>query len=124
MRNILGLALILSILSAPVVFAQPKGCPPGLAKKSPPCVPPGLAKKGGQGDRSIQYILGPDGRVYQVGDSLDGFRPIILDARRARRLPQLDDSRVYVELDGKIVEVIKAGNLFVRTVGAISDLLN
>jgi hypothetical protein len=26
--------------------ASPKGCPPGLAKKNPPCVPPGLAKQG------------------------------------------------------------------------------
>jgi len=24
----------------------PRGCPPGLAKKNPPCVPPGQAKKG------------------------------------------------------------------------------
>ncbi|MDZ4094039.1 MAG: hypothetical protein U1D35_03905, partial [Paracoccaceae bacterium] len=27
-------------------FADAKGCPPGLAKKNPPCVPPGQAKKG------------------------------------------------------------------------------
>ncbi len=29
-----------------VVEAEAKSCPPGLAKKNPPCVPPGQAKKG------------------------------------------------------------------------------
>jgi len=32
-------------------FAEGRGCPPGLAKKNPPCVPPGQAKKRGGGDR-------------------------------------------------------------------------
>lgn len=45
---VLGLALALT--AAPeAAFAKNKGkghCPPGLAKKNPPCVPPGLAKKG------------------------------------------------------------------------------
>lgn len=53
-------------------------CPPGLAKKNPPCVPPGQAKKMyGPGDRiTHDYILirDPwrygldDGTYYRVGD--------------------------------------------------------
>jgi len=61
--------------------AAPKGCPPGLAKKSVPCVPPGQAKKGhGYGDRVTgdyviirnpgRYGLDPDETYYRVGDQI------------------------------------------------------
>ena len=36
----------LSFTALPVEARPTGGCPPGLAKKDPPCVPPGLAKKG------------------------------------------------------------------------------
>lgn len=39
-----AVALLIAIGSS--AGAAPKGCPPGLAKKDPPCVPPGLAKQG------------------------------------------------------------------------------
>lgn len=123
MRFILTTTLVATALLAGPALAQPKGCPPGLAKKSPSCVPPGLAKKGAAPDAD-RYILGADGRIYRVGDSLDGLRPIVIHGWRYRRLPELEDGRAYVELDGKIVEVIRAGSLFVRTIGAVSDLLN
>jgi hypothetical protein len=53
MSVLLG-ALPLALLGSGVVFADVpedrlltyRNCPPGLAKKDPPCVPPGLAKKG------------------------------------------------------------------------------
>jgi len=53
MTVLLG-ALPLALLGSGVVFADVpedrlltyRNCPPGLAKKIPPCVPPGLAKKG------------------------------------------------------------------------------
>lgn len=123
MRLLLSTSIAAAVLLAMPSYAQPKGCPPGLAKKSPSCVPPGLAKKGVAVEEE-RYILGADGRIYRVGDSLDGLRPIIIDGRRYRRLPELEDDRAYVELDGKIVEIIRAGSLFVRTIGAVSDLLN
>ena len=48
--------------------AEAKSCPPGLAKKNPPCVPPGQAKKGviiwapGDyiGEERIHWITYPD----------------------------------------------------------------
>lgn len=44
------ISIILAALAlAPAVPAEAgpkKNCPPGLAKKNPPCVPPGQAKKG------------------------------------------------------------------------------
>jgi hypothetical protein len=39
----------------PAAAQGPGHCPPGLAKKNPPCVPPGQAKKWGAGD----YYDGP-----------------------------------------------------------------
>ncbi len=46
------------------------GCPPGLAKKDPPCVPPGLAKAttGGGDDGNHDDF---DGRGYVIGDVID-----------------------------------------------------
>jgi hypothetical protein len=47
-------ALILSSLALgplPASAGGPGHCPPGLAKKNPPCVPPGLAKTWREGDR-------------------------------------------------------------------------
>ena len=53
-------------------------CPPGLAKKNPPCVPPGQAKKYRRGDiidrdyreiaRPEQYGLRQGENYYRVGD--------------------------------------------------------
>ena len=42
----LGLALLLAPEASHAKNKGGKHCPPGLAKKNPPCVPPGLAKKG------------------------------------------------------------------------------
>jgi hypothetical protein len=69
---------------APAASAQPGGCPPGLAKKSPACVPPGLARKGAD----------PNG--WRV-DDLDRVR----DPGRYR-LPPLGENQGYYR-DGRIV---------------------
>lgn len=55
-------------------------CPPGLAKKNPPCVPPGQARKYDIGDRIDddyiilrnpgRYGLDRDETYYRVGDSI------------------------------------------------------
>ena len=61
------------------------GCPPGLAKKNPPCVPPGQARKS-------------DGRYYpRVGDVLRvGDYVVIRDPRRLNLEPR-DGWRYYRE---------------------------
>ena len=53
-------------------------CPPGLAKKNPPCVPPGQARKYGRGDiiygdywivrHPGRYGLDANETYYRVGD--------------------------------------------------------
>jgi len=71
------------------------GCPPGLAKKNPPCVPPGLAKNSGYGYRSYyrpsffglrgigdgRYYYG-DGYLYRIGvnNRIGGFIPLLAGA--------------------------------------------
>lgn len=62
MRVLLG-AGSLVLLGSDVIFADVpddrrlryRNCPPGLARKDPPCVPPGLAKKGVSYDEWITY---------------------------------------------------------------------
>jgi hypothetical protein len=69
-------AAFLATLAALTLAADPaeaRGaaghCPPGLAKKNPPCVPPGLARRGG-GER---YDDDDGGRRYHDDDD-DGRR--------------------------------------------------
>ncbi|MSU88240.1 hypothetical protein GE300_01245 [Rhodobacteraceae bacterium 2CG4] len=161
-RPILALALALAPVSLPAVsltaaHAQPGGCPPGLAKKNPPCVPPGQAKKRGYVDRDddrVRYrdrhddddrhddndhhdddnghdrwltrgdrIIGPDGRVYTVGDRLPGGY-IVLDRDdwdRYGDLPRLPEGHRYVRIDNEIVEVIEATNTIVRFLRLLSN---
>ncbi|MGI1660907.1 excinuclease ABC subunit A [Palleronia sp. KMU-117] len=45
-RQIVTVLALLLTVSGWGAAAAPNGCPPGLAKKDPPCVPPGLAKQG------------------------------------------------------------------------------
>lgn len=62
MKVLLG-SLPLALLGSSVVFADVpedelltyRNCPPGLAKKDPPCVPPGLAKKGVTYEEWVTY---------------------------------------------------------------------
>jgi hypothetical protein len=51
-RLLLGAMVTAVSLDSSQSLAQPAGhCPPGLARKNPPCVPPGQAKKWNLGDR-------------------------------------------------------------------------
>lgn len=88
-----------------IVPVSVAGCPPGLAKKNPPCVPPGQAKK----------AYG----AYRVGDRLpDGFILVRSPARYG-----LDPRRTYYERDGYILHVDRDTGRILNLVGAISDLL-
>ncbi len=144
-RPLLALALALAPISLPAAHAQPGGCPPGLAKKSPSCVPPGQAKKQGydkrdrhehervrdhdhDDDRSRwvmrgDRVIGPDGRVYTVGDRLPGGYIVLTrdEWDRYDRLPRLPDGHRYVRIDNEIVEVIEATNTIVRFLGLLNN---
>ena len=87
----LSLAVLIGLLAPQAVLAGPKGCPPGLAKKSIPCDPPGRAKRWQIGER-----LGPDVAWYEVTDwdryglsePRDGSRYIRIDDEILAPLPR------------------------------------
>ena len=86
MRVLLGAAPLV-LLGSDVIFADVpqdrlltyRNCPPGLAKKDPPCVPPGLAKKGVTYDDWVTYDDDRLDEIYlnQRRDYLD--RGMVLD---------------------------------------------
>lgn len=86
-------------------------CPPGLAKKNPPCVPPGQAAKG-------------QVRVLSVGDILDlGAIHIVRDPGRYGLGVPPSGNR-YAIVDGRLVRVnSETGRLLsiIRLVNAILD---
>lgn len=144
-RPLLALAIAVAPISLPAAHAQPGGCPPGLAKKSPACVPPGQAKKQGYVDRDRDRdryhrdrdddddrsrwltrgdrVIGPDGRVYTVGDRLPGGYIVLTrdEWDRYGRLPRLPDGHRYVRIDNEIVEVVEATNTIVRFLGLLNN---
>ena len=68
---VLMAAMTFSPAGQSAALAKSKGgnCPPGLAKKNPPCVPPGQAKKGyGVGDKYYydEYLSDYDRRRYNL----------------------------------------------------------
>lgn len=77
-------ALAMSLPGPAAAQGGPRHCPPGLAKKNPPCVPPGQARGGDRDedrdrdrDRDPGYAEGyrdgyEDGYRLAVGDLLDG----------------------------------------------------
>lgn len=117
------LAAALSIAAAPAMAGPGKGngkgphhahlaqaghCPPGLAKKNPPCIPPGQARQGASGPRVGDvlrvgdYILirdparydlrtSPDWRYYRDGDRAYRIDP---QTRRVLAVVELIDAFV------------------------------
>lgn len=89
--SLLTAALIaLSALGPTVALAQPATghCPPGLAKKDPPCVPPGQV-----------------GKSYRIGDqnSGDGYRNGSDSVRYG--LPQLSQGESYYRVGDRFLRV-------------------
>ena len=117
-------ALVLPATDAIAQGKGNKGCPPGLAKKDPPCVPPGLAKKGMErdarddDDTDVTYDdrydpddyvrLAPgdrvriDGEDYLVINTDDGI--LLRREDDFYRLPRLDDDR-YVRVGDSLIRV-------------------
>ena len=90
-------------------------CPPGLAKKNPPCVPPGQAKKG-----VTARDLGYDDRFdpYGIGDRLpDGYVTII----DPRLFPPIDTA-YYVRRGDMIYRIDSETGRVLDVIGALADL--
>lgn len=102
MNFVLPLLAVVVIAFAPLVqsdvaFAESKGCPPGLAKKNPPCVPPGQAKKG----VTAHQWQGRD----QIGDIVNRDDLIFLDDFALYGLPLLRYGQRYAVVNDQIVVI-------------------
>ena len=91
-------------------------CPPGLAKKDPPCVPPGQAKKG-----VTARTLDRDGQFdpYGIGDRLPDGYVTLID-------PQLfspNDSAYYVRRGDTLYRIDAETGLVLNLIGNLADLL-
>lgn len=97
--SLLALALMAfaPVISTGAAFADSKGCPPGLAKKNPPCVPPGQAKKGVTTD---QWLNGD-----RTGDVIDRADLIYLDDFLRYDLTPLPYGQRYAIVDDRIVVI-------------------
>jgi hypothetical protein len=76
------LALIVLAFGTTPVVANPKGCPPGLAKKAVPCVPPGHAKAWQVGERipaTLPWYEFRDWDRYDLPAPPDGSRYVLID---------------------------------------------
>ena len=119
------IALLTSLLLVTAVEAGPKGnngnsatldCPPGLAKKNPPCVPPGQAKKG-----VTARIIGQDVPFdpYGIGDRLpDGYVTVI-----DPRLFAPNDNAYYVRSGDSLYRIDGETGLILDLIGNLFDLL-
>lgn len=105
-----ALVVIATLSGAHVATAAPKKCPPGLAKKSVPCVPPGQAKKGGYDDTYI----------YRRGDRLQG------DYRLIRRPGDygLAPNETYYRAGGQVYRVDRDTKEVLDLIGAVVNILN
>lgn len=98
-RSFVAVALVTlaPVMTAGAVLADANGCPPGLAKKDPPCVPPGQANKG------VTPHQWPD--RDRTGDVIDRSDLIYLDDFPRYGLPPLPDGQRYAVVDGQIVVI-------------------
>jgi len=146
----LPILLTALLLAAPAgVIAKDhgrEGCPPGLAKKSPPCVPPGLAKKGYSSDgwRDGREHDAAEGYLfdhYRRGDRLprdryvalrtgdhvifNGERYTVVDTRNGIILRR-GDYRYRVPRYNDGTDLVRVGDVLVRvdgTTGAIVQMI-
>ncbi len=97
-------------------FAGPKGCPPGLAKKNPPCVPPGQANKG----VTTEQWVGRD----RVGDVVDRDDLIFLDDYPRYDLPPLPYGQRYAVVDDQIVVIDPENYAILQLIRIFTALAN
>jgi len=90
-----------------------RNCPPGLAKKDPPCVPPGLAKQGvtyeqwaSYSDDELDTLLEERRQPYLEADPLTERELLLLESNQIAQLYSLDAAPAghrYALIDGQPV---------------------
>ncbi len=116
--NMLAAVALAAAILAPGLpaVAQPAGCPPGLAKKNPPCVPPGQADKG----VTTQEWL----TRHRIGDRADPADIRWIDDVTRLGLPPLPDGHRYAVIDGMLVALDSDSYEILQLVRAAAAVLN
>ncbi len=112
---------------------NPLNCPPGLAKKNPPCVPPGLARQGVTTQDYLGYDDGEWDDITADNPELadDGDRDDAADQRPTGALSDAEIAEVfdldppasgntYRVIDGQVVELSAEDALILDQVKLIS----
>jgi hypothetical protein len=110
----LALLALAPLALTDIAFAGPEGCPPGLAKKNPPCVPPGQANKG----VTTKQWVGRD----RVGDVVDRDDLIFLYDYPRYDLPPLPYGQRYAVVGNQIVVVDTETYAILQLIQAFSAL--
>jgi hypothetical protein len=108
--SILTAALIaLSPLGQSVALAQPATghCPPGLAKKNPPCVPPGQV-----------------GKSYRMGDIYSGDGYWDRNDRIRYGLPRLSPGESYFRVGDRVLRVDDDTRLVLELINVLAATTN
>lgn len=111
-----ALVATMPMMTGQVAFADSGKCPPGLAKKTAPCVPPGQAKKG---VTSAEW-LGRD----RVGDVVDQDDLIFLDDFVLYDLRPLPYGQRYAVFDDQIVVIDRESYQILQLIRAFTALAN
>ena len=114
MRFLLSTLVLCTVLSSGVAQAAPKGCPPGLAKKTVPCVPPGQAKKA----RAKAPVYAPE---YRRGDVIRRGDFVVI------RYPErygLNRNGTYYESGGYVFRVDRETREVLDLIGAAGAVLD
>ena len=108
---IVMLAAVMLLSPAGQSAAQAKSkignCPPGLAKKNPPCVPPGQAKK-----------------LYRVGDRYYNDDYLSDYDRRRYNLPRLGSGESYYRVGDSLIRVDNETREILELIVAFARVLN
>lgn len=136
MRHIALIAALMAALVVTAAEANPKGnkghghsddenghfsqnCPPGLAKKNPPCIPPGLARKGhdDQGDDDHEVVRVPAYHDYRPGTLLPPPYVVLLDPRDYSHWPNAS----LVRYGDFLYQIDPLTGRILQNVGPVSD---
>ena len=113
--SLLAVALLaFAPMTAGTAFADSKGCPPGLAKKDPPCVPPGQAKKGVTAEEWSDWD--------RTGDVVGESDVIYLDDFMLYDLPALPYGQRYAVVDNRIVVIESDSGRILRLIRLFTSL--
>ena len=96
MNTLIALCAALSLAALPALAQGrgqgqgPKHCPPGLAKKNPPCIPPGLVGKFGIGETLTDDVWWDPINDWQFYN-----------------LPEPAIGEIYIEVEGGALKILQ-----------------